>query len=258
MSHEATFIDVHGARTEVLRGGKGSPLLYLHSAGGSFWSPFLDRVAERFSVYAPTLPGFGNSGGFERIDSIADLVFHTIDVIDELGLERVPVMGLSLGGWLAAELAVHHPERFAKLVLIDAIGLEVKGAPIAEFFLVDAAAARKLLFYEPESEMARTLVPDDPTGEALEAVLKAREATARVAWNPYLCNPKLRERLYRVKAPTLVVWGEDDRLVPLAHGEAYAAGITGAALVTVPRTSHAPSLERPEETARLVLDFLAR
>ncbi|MEA2626053.1 MAG: hypothetical protein QOD06_2098 [Candidatus Binatota bacterium] len=257
MSSESTFVDVHGARTEILRGGAGSPVLYLHSAGGSFWGAFLDRLSDRFSVVAPTLPGFGRSEGLERIDTIADLVFHTVDLLDALGLDRIPVVGLSLGGWLAAELAVQHRERVSKLVLIDAVGLKVEGAPITEFFLADAAEARSLLFGDPNSEIAKQLVPDDPPPEVLEEVLKAREATARVAWNPYLHDPKLRDRLYRVKAPTLVVWGEDDRLVSLAHGEAYARGISGAKLVTIPGTGHAPSLEKPEDTARAVIDFLA-
>jgi pimeloyl-ACP methyl ester carboxylesterase len=258
MSHEVTTIDVQGARTEILTRGSGSPLVYFHSAGGSFWSPFLDKLAERFSVFAPTLPGFGGSAGLERIDTIHDLVFHAVDVLDALGLERVPIVGLSLGGWLAAELAVHQARRVEKLVLLNAIGLRVDGAPVSEyFFLADPAEAREILFADPNSVTAKGVIPDEPSDELLSEVLKAREATARVAWNPYFHDPRLAERLYRVKAPTLVVWAAEDRLVPVAHGEAYARGIARAQLVVVPKTGHALPLEEPEETARIVTDFLA-
>lgn len=258
MSAERTFVDVRGARTELFRKGKGEPLVYFHSAGGPLWGDFLERLSARFDVIAPTLPGFGGSEGLERIDTIGDLVFHTVDLLDALGLASASVAGLSLGGWLAAELAVHHPERVSRLVLIDAVGLKVEGAPIEFFFLADPPEARRLLFADADSEVARTLVPDDPPDEMLAEILKAREATARIGWNPYLHDPKLRERLYRVTAPTLVVWGEDDRLLSVAHGEAYASGIAGAKLVTIPGTGHAPSLEKPEDTARVVLEFLAR
>lgn len=257
MSAKTTTIDLHGVKTELWRHGSGAPLLYLHSAGGSFWSPFLDLLAKRFTVIAPTLPGFGGSEGLDRIDTIEDLVFQTIDLLDALGLDRVPVAGLSLGGWLAAELAVHHPHRVAKLVLIDAVGLKVEGAPIADLFLADPPEARRLLFADPESDLARQIVPDDPPDDLLMEILKSREASARIGWNPYFHDPKLRSRLYRVKAPTLVVWGEDDKLVSIAHAEAYRDGIAGAKLVTIPGTGHAPSLEKPEDTAKAVLAFLA-
>src|SRR5262249_22166333 len=157
------------------RAGRGTPLLYLHSAGGNVWGPFLDRLAAEFTVVAPTGPGVGRSEGLDRIDTIHDLVFHTVDLLDALGLGPLPVVGLSLGCWLAAELAVHHPERVAKLVLIDAVGLRVEGAPIAEFFLLGPEETRRLLFHDPESALARSLVPDEPSSELLEEVLKARE-----------------------------------------------------------------------------------
>jgi pimeloyl-ACP methyl ester carboxylesterase len=258
MSGESSFIEVPGANVEVVRRGSGKPLLYLHSAGGNVWGTFLERVSERFTVIAPTHPGFGRSTGLEKIDTIHDLVFHLVDVLDALGLERLPVVGLSLGGWIAAELAVLHSERVEKLVLLDPVGLRVEGAPVAEFFLAGPAESRRLLFHDPESEIARTFVPDEPSPELLAEVLKAREATARVGWNPYMHDPRLAERLYRVKAPTLVVWGDDDKLVPLAHGENWVKGIRGAKLVTIPQCGHAPPFEKPEETARTVLDFLTR
>jgi pimeloyl-ACP methyl ester carboxylesterase len=112
MAYREDRIDVHGATVQYLHGGSGAPLLYLHSAGGEIaWLPFFDLLARQFTIYVPASPGFAGSTGLERIDTIEDLVFHTVDVLDALGLEQPSVVGLSFGGWLAAELAVHHPHR---------------------------------------------------------------------------------------------------------------------------------------------------
>jgi pimeloyl-ACP methyl ester carboxylesterase len=257
MTHRQERIDIHGSTIEYLRGGSGAPLLYLHSAGGeAVWLPFFERLAQRFTVYAPAAPGFAGSSGLEKIDTIEDLVFHTVDVMDALGLEQPSVVGLSLGGWLAAELAVHHPRRVRRLVLISAVGIYVEGAPVADLFGASPAAARALIFRDPESPLARQIISDTPSPDELEAALKAREATARIGWNPFLHDPKLRGRLYRVQAPTWIVWGDSDRLVPLAHGEAYRDGIEGAELKIVKQSGHAPPFEQPEATTKLVVEFL--
>ena len=257
MAHQQARIDVHGSSIEYLKGGSGAPLLYLHSAGGeAAWLPFFELLAKHFTVYAPAAPGFAGSSGLEKIDTIEDLVFHTVDVMDALGLDEASVVGLSLGGWLAAELAVHHPRRVRRLVLISAVGLHVEGAPVADLFGVNPAGARQLIFRDPESALARQMISDTPSPDELEAALKAREATARIGWNPFLHDPKLRGRLYRVQAPTRIIWGDSDRLVPLAHGEAYRDGIERADLKVVKRSGHAPPFEQPEETAKLVVEFL--
>jgi pimeloyl-ACP methyl ester carboxylesterase len=142
-----------------------------------------------------------------------------------------------------------------KLALIDAVGLRVPGAPIAEIFAATSEEIRNLVFHDPHSDLAKTFVPDVPSPEVLEDTLKAREATARVGWNPYLCNPKLRARLYRITVPTLIIWGESDRLVPLAHGKAYQEGIARAKFVSLEKCGHAPPFEKPEETAQLLREF---
>jgi pimeloyl-ACP methyl ester carboxylesterase len=187
-----------------------------------------------------------------------DLVFHTLDVLDALGLHRADLVGLSLGGWLAAELALRRPDRVDRLVLVDAAGTRVPGVAREDLFLAPPARARQLLFADPTSALATTIVPDAAPPERLEAVLRGREASARLLWNPHGPHRKLTERLWRIKAPTLVVWGRDDRLFPLALGEAYARGIPGARLVTIDRCGHLPPFEQPERFAELVLDFLKR
>jgi len=257
MAHREEIVDVRGTRIRMLRGGSGPALLYLHGAGGAgVWLPFFEELARDFTVLVPTHPGFAGSEGYENIDSIHDLVFHYIDVMNGLGLDRPAIAGSSLGGWLAAELAVHHPERVGKLALIDACGLHVEGTLIADFFAPSPPELRKMVFEDPESELAKTAVPDAPSPEQLDAILRARQATARIGWNPFMYDPKLRSRLYRIKAPTLIVWGEHDRLVPIEHARAYHEGIAGSRLVTIARSGHVPIIEDPARTAQVIREFL--
>jgi pimeloyl-ACP methyl ester carboxylesterase len=256
MAFQEKLLTVRGTKIQLLTGGSGEPLLYLHSAGGEMvWLPFFERLSQHFTVYLPAHPGFSQSEGLDKIDTIEDLVFHSTDVMDHLGLTQPYVAGLSLGGWLAAELATRYSHRIRKLALINAVGLRVPGSPIADIFAATPEETRHLLFHDPQSELAKMFVPDVPSPEVLENTLKAREATARVGWNPLLCNPKLRERLYRITVPTLIIWGESDRFVPVAHGQAYHEGIAGSQLVILEQCGHAPPFEKPEETARLLCEF---
>jgi len=247
---------VHGRRVQLFEGGAGRPLLYLHGAGTYWWMPVHDLLARRRRVLLPVHPGFGASEGFEAIETMEDLVFHTLDVLDELALERADVVGLSLGGWLAAELALRHPGRVGRLVLVDAAGVRVPGVPMGDVFMAAPPKARQLLFHDPGSAVATALLPDAPPPDRLEAVLRGREAAARLLWNPARHYRRLTSRLWRIQAPTLVVWGAEDRLIPLAYGEAWAAGIRGARLVTLERCGHLPPLEQPERFAAAVLEFL--
>jgi pimeloyl-ACP methyl ester carboxylesterase len=256
MPFQEEMLDVRGVKIQMLKGGSGDPLLYLHSAGGEIvWLPFFEQLSQKYTVYLPAHPGFSKSEGLDRIDTMEDLVFHYTDLMDQLGLTQPYVAGLSLGGWLAAELATRYPNRMHKLALINAVGLRVPGAPIADLFAATPAELRNLVFHDPNSDPAKTFVPDVPSPEVLEDTMKAREATARIGWNPYLCNPKLRGRLYRITVPTLIVWGESDRLVPLAHGKAYQEGIAGAKLVVLEKCGHAPPFEKPEETVKILTEF---
>jgi pimeloyl-ACP methyl ester carboxylesterase len=261
MPCESSHLTVGGTRVKLLRGGSGEPLLYLHSAGGeTLWMPFHDELSKHFELFAPAHPGFDSSEGLEKIDSIHDLVFHYIDFFDAMGWESVSIVGLSLGGWLGAELAVHHARRVKKLVLVDAAGLHVPGAPMAPLWehARQPERLRRLLFADPDGLLARMLIqdPEDLPEPLLLLQLRAAEASARVGWNPYFHDPRLRERLGRVRAPTLILWGEQDRLIPLAHAHAYAAGIAGARLVVLPECGHMVPFERTAEFVAATVEFL--
>lgn len=256
MSFQETFLNVRDTKVQMLKGGSGDPLLYLHSAVGEVvWLPFFEQLSQHYTVYLTGHPGFSKSEGLEKIDTIEDLVFHYTDVMDHLELTQPYVAGLSMGGWIAAEFATRYPQRIRKLALICAAGLRVPGSPMTDIFVAPPGDVRHLMFYDGNSDLAKVFMPDVPSPEVLENTLKAREASARVGWNPYFCNPKLRDRLYRITVPTLVIWGDSDRLVPLAHGKAYEEGIPGAQLILIEKCGHAPPFEKPDETAKALREF---
>jgi pimeloyl-ACP methyl ester carboxylesterase len=249
-------LTVHGHRVQLFEGGAGRPLLYLHGAGTFWWMLVHDLLAAHRRVFLPVHPGFGASEGLDAIETMEDLVFNTLDVLDALGVDRVDVVGLSLGGWLAAELALRHPGRVERLVLVDAAGVRVRGVPMENPFMMPASKVRELMFYDPASAVAKALFPDVPPPERLETILRGREAAARLLWNPAQQYRKLTSRLWRIGAPTLIVWGREDRLIPLAYGEAWARGIPGARLHVVDHCGHLPPFEHPVRFAEAVLGFL--
>jgi pimeloyl-ACP methyl ester carboxylesterase len=255
MAHRSEFLDVAGVRTHLLRGGRGAPVLVLHPEfGANRWFPYHDALAAHFQVFAPDHPGFGQSDRPEWLDGIDDLVFHYVDLLDTLALERVSIVGTSLGGWIAAELAVAHPERLERLVLVGAAGLKVDGVERFDVFLHPIETTLQHLFHDP-SRAAQFL----PTDFGPDVIVRGyREATtlARLCWNPYLYNPKLPQRLRRITVPTLVLWGEHDTFLPLPHGEAYARLIRGATLQIVPQCGHFVPFEQTDIFAEQVAQFL--
>lgn len=238
-------------------------VVYLHSAVGEGEGlALLDELAATFEVHAPMFPGYGDTEGIEQIDDMEDVVFHLLDVFDRLSLSRPAVIGLSLGAWMAAELAVRYPDRVRALVLVNPVGLYIEGAPIKDIFgrkLDELAADFFVDQSHPMAQMMTAMRDADPGAipfEVVRPLFQTMAATARLGWDPYLHNPKLRRRLARVTAPTLVVHGAQDTLVPRVHAETYASEIPDARLVDVEGAAHLLALERPQELAVLVRDFL--
>jgi pimeloyl-ACP methyl ester carboxylesterase len=257
MTYQEQTIAVRGRQVRLLRAGKGQPLLYFHDAWSYTWQPIHDRLAARYDVVFPIHPGFEGSSGFEEMDRMEDLVFHYLDVLEALHLERPILLGVSLGGWLAAEFAVRYAVMLRALILVDALGLRVPGVPAADLFRLDAAQMRAAIFADPSSALAHQLVPDRPPQGSIEAMLKARQTFARLAWQ-FPDNPKLASYLYRVKCPTLIVWGEQDGVVPARHGQLYQAAIGGAEYAVLPSCGHLPHVEQPEALTTTVLEYLER
>ena len=264
-------IIVQGNRVEIAEIGSGPPLLYLHGfcdVHGAVpdWLAFHEALARKFTVIAPAHPGCAGSEESDDIDVVDDATFHLLSVMDALGLGSVPVVGHCIGGWLAAELAVRHRERVERLCLIGASGLKVAGEPIADLFWqlqpldgTDRSGLRRLLFAEGESALAHELYPDGRNEIEIELLrFKMCRLASRIGFRPpYFQDPKLADRLGRCDRPALVLWGRDDRLVPLSHGEAYANGLGEAHLEVLDQAGHCLHIEQPEKAADMVEGFLA-
>ncbi|MFQ5665825.1 MAG: alpha/beta fold hydrolase [Candidatus Binatia bacterium] len=255
MAHRSEFVSVAGVRTHLFRGGRGTPLLVLHPEFGSNrWFPYHDRLAARFQIFAPDHPGFGQSERPEWLDGIDDLVFHYADLLDALGLARVSILGTSLGGWIAAEFAVTHPQRLHRIVLVGAGGIKVEGADRFDVFIHSVEETLQHSFHDPSR--AAQLLPTEFGPDSIVDTYREAATLARLTWNPYFYDPKLPRRLRRITAPTLIVWGDDDRFLPAAHGEAYARLIPTATLQTIPECGHLVPLEQTDLFIQHVVRFL--
>jgi pimeloyl-ACP methyl ester carboxylesterase len=256
---EPETIEFGGKSIVILHGGKGPPFLYLHSSLGEsiLWFPFFQALAKHFHVLVPTHPGFGQSTGIDQIETVADMAFHYVELLDALGIdEEIVLGGASLGGWIAAEFAVRWPERVKKLWLADAPGLWVPEQPMPDMFryLTDRQKLRQLLFANPDSPTASLVIREHPNEQQMLYGYQAMTTLARLVWErPY--DPKLAARLYRVQCPTLLLWGEQDCLVPPAYGEAYKKHIPQAELKLIPNCGHLPMFECEAEFVRTLVEF---
>lgn len=255
-THEEQQLDTHEGTVHLLRGGTGDPVLYLHGVGAApgYWNAVHGGLSRRFDVIAPDHPGFGFSDVMDDLDHVDDLAYHYLDLLDRLGISRgVHLVGVSFGGWLAAELAVHSPDRFASLVLAAPLGIRIPGHLPADFFLMTEKQRGQTLFHDPAK--IPEVGPADPV-TAFQAY-KNLTGLARFGWVPFLSDPKLERRLYRVKARTLVLAAEHDAVVPRAVTDRYAQRISGAEFHVLPGTGHALDAEVPEAFTAEVTEFLS-
>jgi pimeloyl-ACP methyl ester carboxylesterase len=254
------MVAVAGTQLQLVKGGSGAPLLVLHDEmGPPGWLRFHNALAHEHTLYLPSHPGFGKSPRLDWIASMRDLAGWYLEALDDLGLGRVPALGFSLGGWLAAEMATMCPERFERLVLVGATGIKPPSGEIYDMFLEVARDFLTASVLDPARtpEFSR-ICPEHPTPEQTEAWEVAREQACRLSWRPYMHNPSLPYLLHRLKTlPTLIVWGRQDAIVPLSAAEAYQAAIPGARLVVLDRCGHHPELEQTDEFVRVVRAFLA-
>jgi pimeloyl-ACP methyl ester carboxylesterase len=261
---EVAFLDTHVGKVQYRRGGAGPTLVYLHSANGEGEGlELLDRLSEHHDVVAPMFPGFGDSDGLDQIDDMEDATFHLLDVFERLELERPTLVGASLGGWMAAEVATRYPDRIGRLVLVNPAGLYLEGAEIKDIFGRKPAEMVPDLYYDQQHPMAQLMLQLSALAEDRDAelpfdlvrpVLQTMAATAKLAWDPYLHDPKLRKRLWRITVPTLVVRATGDTLIPEAHARTYAAEIPGAMYVEIDRAAHMVMIERPDALAAMITE----
>jgi pimeloyl-ACP methyl ester carboxylesterase len=257
LSDGNSVVEVNGIEVELNIRGRGRPLLFLHpEIGLDRASPALDRLAQGARVIAPTHPGYGRAKVPSEFNTIDDLAYLYLDLLDKLDLRDVAVVGAGLGGWIAAEIAVKTTARLTHLVLADAFGVKIgdrETRDIFDMYFITEAELAKIVYFDQEwTKRDLTKLPD----EELYAIARAREATSRFAWKPYMHNPKLKSRLHRIRIPTLFLWGAEDRIVAPAYGRAYCASIPDARFQLIERAGHFPHVEQPEEFARRALDFI--
>ena len=251
-------LTVCGVLLEVVERGRGRTILWLHGEEGPHpGAPVLDLLAAHGHVLAPSHPGFGHSPDAPAIDTVDDLAYLYLDLLADQGRRDVVVIGCSLGGWIAAEMAVRSTERLARLVLVGPLGIKVgdrETRDIPDIFALHPEEVGSLLYHDPErARVDYTRLSDDQ----LTVIARNREATALYAWEPYFHNPKLPQRLHRITVPTLLLWGADDRFVTAgSYGAAYRDAIPGARLQTIDRAGHFPHLEAPDALVARIRTFL--
>jgi pimeloyl-ACP methyl ester carboxylesterase len=249
---------VDGIGIELIERGRGRPLLFLHpEIGIERTAPVLDHLARSARVLAPSHPGFGRSELPKWMSTVEDLAYFYLDFLEMLDLRDVTLVGVSLGGWIAAGIAVKSAERLSRLVLANPIGIKVadrETRDIVDIFAITEPEYNALAYCDPKvAERDYAAMPD---ADVIVAA-RNREATARFAWSPYMHDPKLKHRLHRIRIPTLFLWGANDRILSEPYGRAFCAAIPGARFELLERAGHFPHLEQPQEFARRLLEFAA-
>jgi pimeloyl-ACP methyl ester carboxylesterase len=251
---EAKF---NGSTWSYQRGGHGPPLLWLHGLWGEpGWEAHHQRLAERYTVYAPILAGYHGSSAPDWLTDMEDLSTLLVDFLQALQLDRPHVIGHSLGGWAAAELAVFRPSLIRSLVLIDPLGIALDWTRMPNLFYHNPVTLPACFFADPSLEAAHRYIP--PPVEWDERFITNRAASARLAFEPYLHSRKLGVRLRFANVAALIVWGERDSLVSVDHAEVWRKSLPDAWVAIVKDAGHLPHIERREECLPILLEFLAR
>jgi pimeloyl-ACP methyl ester carboxylesterase len=250
-------LTVEGTRIDLIERGKGRPVLLLHAENGiEPATAAIDELAKCAHVIAPTHPGFGRSDVPQGMHTVDDLSYFYLDLLDQLDLHDVTLVGVAFGAWIAAEIAVKATARLTRLVMANAVGIKVgdrETRDIADIFALTEPEYLELTYCDPNA--GRRDYKSLPPAEVVAAA-RGREATARFAWSPYFHNPRLKSRLHRIRIPTLFLWGARDRMVGEAYGRAYCAMIPGARFETIEGAGHFPHQEQPQIFASRILKFM--
>ena len=256
MPESETRHKVRDVSVRMMRRGSGPPLVFLHGANGlPVWLPMFDLLAKEFEVIVPEHPGFGTSDSPPWMRNIGDLAMYYLDFLDSLGPYRVHLVGLSLGGWTAAEVAVRNCSRLASLSLLAPAGIRVKGVPSGDNFIWDAEEAVRNLYHD--QSIATRLLAVPMTDEQADLALTNRFTAAKFGWEPRWFNPSLERWLHRISVPTLVLWGESDKLFPSAYAKRWGERIAGSRVEIIPECGHGIAIEKPERAAKEIMRLIA-
>lgn len=250
-------LSVGDIELEVIHRGTGRPILLLHGMQNvDPQARFLALLGGRAAIIAPSHPGFGHSARPVDFDTVYDLVHLYLDVLEALPYERVTLVGLSFGGWLAAEIAVKCCHRVDRLVLVDAFGIKISDREtpdILDVFNTSPQEVQRRSWHDPGK-----WAPDFNAMTDDELVVRARnwESLCLYGWHPYMYNPQLKRWLCRITVPTLVLWGANDGIVQPSYGRAYSALIPDARFELIAEAGHHPEIEQPEIFVDRVIAFL--
>ncbi|HEY5898602.1 MAG TPA: alpha/beta hydrolase [Burkholderiales bacterium] len=248
---------IDGCRTHFRRGGKGLPLVFLHGASGApVVLPFMEKLAERFDVIVPDHPGYGESDEPQWLENIHDAAYFYLDFLAALELRSAVLVGSSMGGWMAMEMAVRDTSRIGSVVLVSPAGIAAKGAEPADIFLLPPEEMARKLFVDQKLAEARLSAPVTP--ESIDRDLKNRHTTARLAWEPRLHDPFLPKWLHRIGVPVSIVWGAQDQILPVGIAHEIKRLLPKAQLNIFERCGHLPQVEKCDEFCDVVVRFACR
>lgn len=255
MGFESQKITVNGREISYRRSGTGRPLLFLHGTDSlNHWPDILDDLAKTHDVIAPDHPGFGGTAVPGWMDDVSDLAYHYMDFLEALNLTGVHLVGHSLGGWIALEMAVRSGQRLSDIVLLAPAGIHVKGKPKADIFMIDPDEQARLAYADVQlGEQAAQQANQD---KYEDVAITDRIASARFGWNPRFFNPRLERWLHRIANPVLIVWGDSDRIFDPEHGNVLKDLIPGARLEVLRRCGHLPHVEKRVETLAAMNAFM--
>ena len=248
MTFTDTFVELDGCRTHLRRGGAGRPLLFLHGASGApVIMPFMEKLASRFDVLVPEHPGYGQSDEPAWLENIHDMAYFYLDFLKQLDLKETTIVGSSMGGWIAMEMAVRDTSRIKELVLVSPAGIAAPGVQPADIFLMPPEDVVRNLFVDQKLAEARLAQPEN-----IDVSLKNRHTTARLAWDPRLHDPFLPKWLHRIDVPVKIIWGREDRILPVGIANELKRLMPKAQLHVLDKVGHLPHAERVDEFVELV------
>jgi len=257
MNVQQTKHRVRDIGVRLTRDGSGEPLIFLHGAAGMPpWNAFFEALAARYDVMMPEHPGFGASDNPASIRNVGDAAMYYLDFLDGLGT-KVHLIGHSLGGWMAAELAVRNATQLKSLTLIAPAGVRIKGMPGGDNFVWPPDELARNLFHDQSFAERMIAQGQAMTDDEADLALTNRFAAAKFGWEPRWFNPALERWLHRIKPPTLILWGAEDKILPCAYADVWKSRVPDLRVEIVPNCGHLPHIEKAEVAAEKVLGFLA-